>query len=104
MLHDGVAHKQWKFPPQNEVGQQERVFRSLRMGIKQWSIRTDIPPSNCEACRVQIADTAVRLECLILNAGEAQFFRSADERRAIAGQMKLERTALGTFEQRRMQG
>lgn len=89
MPHRCIAYKKGEFSSSDQVRQQEGIFRSQRERIKKSCIRADKCPSNGKAGGIQIPNATVCLKGMLLNADQSQFFRSAEQVRTLASQMKL---------------
>ena len=103
MLDDCIYDEQRKLSALDQTGQEQRVFATDRAGIEDPRLDIDLRSANRESGGVQISQATIRLQQVILERYEAQFFHAADQRSAIAREPELKATVLRGIGDRRGQ-
>jgi hypothetical protein len=94
MSNDGAGEKERKLTPFHQSCQEQCVFRSAGCGIKYAFINIYRRPPHRETRRIQVTNSAVRLEQVILKRRKSQFFCSTDQPGTISNQMQLKTIVL----------
>src|SRR5208337_608467 len=94
MLDERVCDKKWKFSALHQIRQQQSVFRSEGVGIKQVRLGARPHSSNGKPAGVQISNATIWLQHLILKRYQPQFLCSANQVRTISSQVQLKTIVL----------
>jgi len=95
MLDDCIYDQEWKLSALDQPGQQQRIFAADCAGIEHTRLDINLRSPNRKTGRVQISQATVRLQQVILERYEAQFFHAANQRCAIAREAELKAIVLG---------
>jgi len=84
VLDERVGHKEGKLSRLYQIGQQKGVFSPERDWVKQTPLNVHSRTPDGESSGIQVANTTVWLEHVILNRHEPQFFCSTHQPCAVS--------------------
>ncbi len=84
MFNYRIGNKQWQLAGFHQTGQKERIFSTERERIEHSSLNINSSASNGESSRIQVSNSPVRLERMILKAYQPKLLRSSDQARTIS--------------------
>jgi hypothetical protein len=95
MFNDCRRHEQGKLPILHQFGQQKGVLGSESRRIEYTRFDVRYPASNGESRRVQVPNTTVFSQHMILEGQEPQVFGPTDQAGAIPHEPELKAVLLG---------